>query len=160
MPEILPLTNGEIISKKEVHIVRAAVRLVVLRNINGQSECLFVKHPTKGMEFPGGAIEPNELPSIAALRELQEESGMVFTSEILEIKLLGFKSVIDARGGFWLDIILCTMLDTRNQIKKTTNSEFETKWLSLEQAHLLCRTDEIEFIAQAITVLSPKRRSS
>ena len=41
------------------------------------AEVLFVHHPTRGWEIPGGHLEAGESPSEAMLRELQEETGLV-----------------------------------------------------------------------------------
>ena len=41
------------------------------------AEVLFVHHPTRGWEIPGGQLEAGESPSEAMLRELQEETGLV-----------------------------------------------------------------------------------
>lgn len=38
---------------------------------------LFVKHPERGWEIPGGHLEEGEGPEEALLRELQEETGAV-----------------------------------------------------------------------------------
>lgn len=37
---------------------------------------LFVEHPQRGWEIPGGHIEPGESPDEAMLRELHEETGL------------------------------------------------------------------------------------
>lgn len=37
---------------------------------------LFVEHPERGWEIPGGHIEPGEAPDDAMLRELLEETGL------------------------------------------------------------------------------------
>tara|TARA_B110001452_G_scaffold146949_1_gene122218 strand:- start:6772 stop:7182 length:411 start_codon:yes stop_codon:yes gene_type:complete len=38
---------------------------------------LFVEHPLRGWEIPGGHLEEHEQPKDALLRELQEETGMI-----------------------------------------------------------------------------------
>ena len=38
---------------------------------------LFVEHPTRGWEIPGGHLEDGESPEEAMIRELNEETGLV-----------------------------------------------------------------------------------
>ena len=38
---------------------------------------LFVEHPTRGWEIPGGHLEDGESPGEAMIRELKEETGLV-----------------------------------------------------------------------------------
>lgn len=38
---------------------------------------LFVQHPTRGWEIPGGHLEEGESPEEAMIRELREETGLV-----------------------------------------------------------------------------------
>lgn len=45
-------------------------------NIGEGGEVLFVRHPTRGWEIPGGHLEAGESPEQALLRELKEETGI------------------------------------------------------------------------------------
>ncbi len=103
---LLPLTRAEEAGKKPVRLVRAAARiaLVMLGSHERTSTCLFVRHQTKGLELPGGAIESGETPLQAGLRELSEEAGIQL-STTHALTLIAMIPVIDHRGGCWLDII-------------------------------------------------------
>lgn len=59
-------------------IVRKAVP-IVLRGQGESTEILVFEHPRAGTQLVKGTIEPGELPSQAALRELEEESGIEAT---------------------------------------------------------------------------------
>ena len=42
-------------------------------------EVLFVEHPERGWEIPGGHLEANESPDEALVREVREETGLECT---------------------------------------------------------------------------------
>jgi mutator protein MutT len=61
-------------------IVRVAVA-VVFRRVDGRPSLFVARRPEHAIrgglwEFPGGKIEQGEAPSVAALRELEEEVGL------------------------------------------------------------------------------------
>lgn len=41
----------------------------------GRRGVVFIRHPARGWEMPGGTIEPGESPIQAAVREFREETG-------------------------------------------------------------------------------------
>lgn len=77
------LNNGQIIMREKLlkgnKTGSAAIILPMLEN----KEVILIVEPrvftkrTVGVGLPAGYIEPNELPNVAALRELQEETGYV-----------------------------------------------------------------------------------
>jgi 8-oxo-dGTP pyrophosphatase MutT (NUDIX family) len=57
---------------------------VVMRHSNAATEILAFEHPHAGLQIVKGTIDPGESPAAAALRELEEESGIRAT-EVHEI---------------------------------------------------------------------------
>ncbi|MDC7684246.1 GrpB family protein [Asticcacaulis sp. BYS171W] len=53
---------------------------VILRRQNDIIEILAFRHPTAGLQFVKGSIEPGEAPETAARRELKEESGIALST--------------------------------------------------------------------------------
>lgn len=67
---------------------------VVLLAVCG-NRLLFAKHKRRGLEWPGGKVEPGETPISGAARELLEETGGVAES----MWLVGQYIVHEAAGG-------------------------------------------------------------
>jgi len=130
---VLPLTRAEEAGKKQVRLVRAAARiaLVMLESDEQTSKCLFVRHQTKGLELPGGAIEFGETPIQAGLRELSEEAGIRLSSTHA-LTLVTMIPVVDHRGGCWLDIIYGTIARPY-QIETQQEAELPVQWLTAEE---------------------------
>ncbi|GAB2543820.1 RNA deprotection pyrophosphohydrolase [Gracilibacillus alcaliphilus] len=55
----------------------------VICRLDGQ--WLLTKHKDRGLEFPGGKVEPGETPQQAAIREVKEETGGL----VKDIRLIG-----------------------------------------------------------------------
>ncbi len=130
---LLPLTRAEEAGKKPVRLVRAAARiaLVMLESNERTSTCLFVRHQTKGLELPGGAIESGETPLQAGLRELSEEAGIQLPATH-SLTLITMIPIVDHRGGCWLDIIYGTTVRP-HQTETQQEAELPVQWLTAEE---------------------------
>ncbi len=131
MELIVPLTRAEEAGKKPVYLVRAAARIAVVAQWAYESKCLFVRHQTKGLELPGGAIEPGEDPLQAGLRELGEEAG-VFLPGDQHLTLISLVPIKDHRGGSWLDIIYGSLIAPQ-QVLTQQEAELPVSWLTAEE---------------------------
>ncbi|HEY1350571.1 MAG TPA: NUDIX hydrolase [Ktedonobacteraceae bacterium] len=129
----LPLTHAEAAGSKPAHIVRAAARLALVVRRTDAPVCLFVRHPVKGLELPGGAIEPGETPLQASLRELAEETGFQLLPHH-RVTLAALHPVRDARGGNWLDLIY-TVVTMPGSIALCQEAELPSCWLTLTEIH-------------------------
>ncbi len=122
----IPLTNGEINSDKEILFVRAAVRIAIFSG----DKCLFINHPVKGWELPGGAIDPQETPKQAAIRELKEETGYIIDSE--KVNFSEIIPVVDKRGGNWIDLVYFANIN-KDELEKISDFEFDEHWIEIEK---------------------------
>lgn len=127
----LPLTHAETMGSKPARIVRAATRLALVLCRDDARLCLFVRHPVKGLELPGGAIEPGETPQEASMRELAEEAGIGLLA-CPPATLVALSPVSDTHGGGWLDI-LYRLVVTPEQITVLQEAELPVCWLTSEE---------------------------
>jgi 8-oxo-dGTP pyrophosphatase MutT (NUDIX family) len=127
----IPLTVSEARGIKPANIVRAATRLAVERIIDGRREFLLVNHPVKGWELPGGAVDPGETGSAAAIREFCEETGLAIDKEV-KINLVATIPVNANEAGFWLDLAYHALVD-QDLLQSVGEPEFELCWMTLEQ---------------------------
>lgn len=58
---------------------------VVFRVSRGRAEILAFGHPSAGNQFVKGSIETGEAAPRAAIRELQEESGIKVDTDLLNL---------------------------------------------------------------------------
>lgn len=147
---LLPLTSREEARKKPVRLVRAAARIAVIKQWHDGYRCLFVRHQTKGLELPGGAIDPGETPLEAGLRELGEEAGMQLPSN-QTLTLIAMTPIVDHRGGSWLDIIYGTLISP-SKIIQQQEGELPVSWLIASQIEKEVNR-EMSSYAAALTAL-------
>jgi 8-oxo-dGTP pyrophosphatase MutT (NUDIX family) len=69
---------------------------VVFRVSHGRAEILAFRHPSAGNQFVKGSIEAGEAAPQAAIRELQEESGIKVDTDLLNLgeALIGEQSTV------------------------------------------------------------------
>src|SRR5581483_9339435 len=127
----LPLTHAEACGQKPLRLVRAAARFVLITQQHQKNVCLFIRHPIKGLELPGGAIDPDETPQQAGLRELAEETGIHLPADH-PVTLIAMFPFTDPRGGNWLDIIFSTCM-APTQLPARQEAEFPLCWLTGEE---------------------------
>jgi len=53
------------------------VNTAAVTTLNEDGHILLIKSPTRGWEIPGGQVEQGEPISLAAVREVEEESGII-----------------------------------------------------------------------------------
>ena len=136
-----PLTAGEAAGEQRGVMVRAAARLLVFDTSNEhEPRCVLVRHPRKGIEPPGGAVDPGESALDAALREFEEETGWRLPAGCRP-SFLGTMPCVDPRGGHWLDVLYVQQLD---QPLEATGSEPELTVLRYSRNELIA-CDKVRF---------------
>ena len=123
-------------------VVRAAGGLVVRRR-NGDLEIVVVHRPVhQDWSFPKGKLEEGETFEIAALREVEEETGM--TCRLL--RFIGHTEYVDRKGrpkavAYWVMAPVAGEFAPNDEVD-------ELRWLGLERAsHLLSYPRDRELIA-------------
>jgi len=98
--------------------------VLVLANI--QEKWLLTKHPKRGLEFPGGKVEPNETLEQAAKRETLEETG----AQIAHLEWFAEYMVHDEKP--FCKVVFRACLDS----VETNFEQFETEgpvWVTLKE---------------------------
>jgi 8-oxo-dGTP diphosphatase len=109
-------------------VVRAAGGLVV-RRLNGDLEIVVVHRPVhQDWSFPKGKLEDDETFELAALREVEEETGM--TCRLL--RFIGHTEYVDRKGrpkavAYWVMAAESGFFTPNEEVD-------ELRWLSAEAA--------------------------
>jgi 8-oxo-dGTP pyrophosphatase MutT (NUDIX family) len=109
-------------------VVQAAGGLVV-RRLNGELEIVLVHRPVhQDWSFPKGKLEEGETFEMAALREVQEETGM--TCRLL--RFIGHTEYIDRKGrpkavAYWVMAVVSGEFAPNEEVD-------ELRWMALETA--------------------------
>jgi len=100
-----------------------------------EQKILMVKHRENDYEYwclPGGRIEPDELPSEAALRELREECNL--TGRVVRAISIVKYSQNDISYTFFIDIDNQTpFMGYDPELAKESQILSEVKWMSLKE---------------------------
>ena len=102
------------------HVVSAAVTVV-----NARNELLMVKSPQRGWEIPGGQVELAEPVRDAAIREVEEESG-------IRVEITGFCGIFQT-----VSRSICNLLFVGRPIGgvlRTSAESIEVAWHPLPDA--------------------------
>ncbi len=102
------------------HVVSAAVTVT-----NSRSELLMVKSPRRGWEIPGGQVELSESLREAAMREVEEESG-------IRIEITGFCGIFQT-----VSRSICNFLFVGRPVGgelRTSAESVEVAWHPLPEA--------------------------
>jgi 8-oxo-dGTP pyrophosphatase MutT (NUDIX family) len=79
---------------------------------------------------PGGHVEEGEDVLLAAIREIEEETGVILQSQDVSLKVLAFHHHLD-RGEVWVEYLFRAEVFTDQKIHST--DEGETKWVSMNE---------------------------
>ncbi|MTT32558.1 nucleoside triphosphatase YtkD [Terrilactibacillus sp. BCM23-1] len=73
------------------------------------TQWLLTQHPRRGLEFPGGKVEDGETPEMAAIREVDEETG----AKVSDIHYIGQYKVEGKNGTIVKNVYYATISDIR-----------------------------------------------
>jgi 8-oxo-dGTP diphosphatase len=79
---------------------------------------------------PGGHVEEGEDVLSAAIREIQEETGVTLQPEQISLKVLAFHHHLD-RGEVWMEYLFRAEIPSDQPIHST--QEGETAWITIEE---------------------------
>lgn len=102
------------------HVISAAVAVV-----NDHGELLMVRSPARGWEIPGGQVELGETLTEAAVREVEEESGII-------VRVSGFCGIFQTATRS-----ICNFLFAGEPIGgalRTSAESLDVGWYALPQA--------------------------
>ena|ERR1700753_440813 len=114
----------------------------VFRRYYDNIEVLIGTRKNKDLVLPGGRLEKDELPCVAAIRELKEETGIEIT-ELVELSInIKKKKIV---YGF------CVLVDLDVELKPNDDI-CELSWHNISKVPLLSRGQNV-IVCEAIRVL-------
>lgn len=107
---------------------------------------LFVEHPQRGWEIPGGHLEENEKPEDALLRELLEETGTVG-------ELVSWNKTYYPKG--WVGHVVIPPTE-KTSWKVNDDKVADVKWWEQTPSVTEWTVEEFEDLANFFSLLSKK----
>ena len=132
-----------------VQNIKVTVDAIVFRKHNGAWQLLVVKRkydPDKGMwAMPGGFVEDDEELEVAAMRELEEETGLKLTS-MTQMHSFG-KVGRDTRGRNVSVAYVAILEDGGQEVKGADDAE-EACWINIDDLKEMA-FDHMDMLAMA-----------
>ncbi len=139
-----------------VQNIKVTVDAIVFSTSGGRLQLLLVKRkfdPGKGMwAFPGGFVEDDEELEIAAVRELEEETGLKLTA-MTQLHTFG-KVGRDARGRT-ISVAYYAIITGASQAVKGADDAEKAEWVDVASINEMA-FDHMEILALALKQLSDK----
>ena len=116
----------------EKHYFLLGVKIII---VNSSNEVLLLRRSQKSSSadswgFPGGGVDENEAPALAAIREVQEETAVVIKDPKIITSIL-----VDERGEPAVILGFYARVDSPEVVLNWEHSEH--KWVSIDELESL-----------------------
>lgn len=123
--------------------------------INQDQKAVLIRQPRVGsfsrtLEIPGGMVDPNETPDVAAKRELEEETGFR-TGKLIHLASINPNPAIMTNLVHMYLAIDCIIVDERQHFPDQ-NEDIEVVFASLTDLPEMIRNRSIDHALAALTI--------